>query len=459
MSLLQITILTPVIGVFPYSVLLPLGEEFSVAALILVNLANLLVVLMLLFLSYPLSFFGSSIPDRVVKAELLRFMLRGPATGLWALVVIIYTVPASDFLGILGTEFMPFAVVAIILFWQWSVDLSLPWLERRLIYSKEDDEQLSELQRLSDRLLTRSDLQQLIEAILVATCDYLRVNSAFVAAFSNGTSEIVERIRAHDLTEEMLDQSNKRLIAEFANGEALSVHKWESFWVLPLYSGRKSGLPEQTTLIGMLGVQARADEIDLTIDDQEVLHTFVRRAARTLDDMFLQTEVSAALEGLLPQFSVTRKLASEIEYRPGRDATFGPASELDREQIIEQVHAALRHYWGGPGLSESRLLELQVVRLFLPEHENNIARALRAVLETAIKNLSPEGERDYKSPEWTLYNILTLRFIENRKARETARRLYMSEANLYRKQNIAIEAVTDIILQLEREALLSQSTL
>jgi hypothetical protein len=123
------------------------------------------------------------------------------------------------------------------------------------------------------------------------------------------------------------------------------------------------------------------------------------------------------------------------------------------------VHAALRHYWGGPGLSESRLLELQIVRLFLPEHENNIPRALRAVLETAIKNLSPDGERDYKSPEWTLYNILALRFIENRRARETARRLYMSEANLYRKQNIAIEAVTDIILQLEREALLSQSTL
>jgi predicted permease len=48
----------------------------------------------------------------------------------------------------------------------------------------------------------------------------------------------------------MLDQSNKRLIAEFAIGEALSVHKWESFWVLPLYSGRNSGLPEQTTLIG-----------------------------------------------------------------------------------------------------------------------------------------------------------------------------------------------------------------
>ncbi|MFW5749109.1 MAG: hypothetical protein ACOCYT_05795, partial [Chloroflexota bacterium] len=71
--------------------------------------------------------------------------------------------------------------------------------------------------------------------------------------------------------------------------------------------------------------------------------------------------------------------------------------------------------------------------------------------QMAIDKQCPEGERDMKSPEWTLYNILTLRFIEKRKVRETARRLYMSEANLYRKQNVAIEAVADVILEMERD--------
>ena len=54
---------------------------------------------MLLFLAYPLSFFGSRIPDRVVKTELLRFVLRGPATGLLALVTIVFITPTSRIFG------------------------------------------------------------------------------------------------------------------------------------------------------------------------------------------------------------------------------------------------------------------------------------------------------------------------------------------------------------------------
>ncbi len=59
MRYLQIAILTPAVGIFPFSVLLPPGNEFSLGVLLLVNAANLLVILMLVFISYPLSFFGS----------------------------------------------------------------------------------------------------------------------------------------------------------------------------------------------------------------------------------------------------------------------------------------------------------------------------------------------------------------------------------------------------------------
>ena len=45
-------------------------EELSY---ILINLGNIGIVLMLAFMAYPLSFFGSNKPDRVIKAELLRF--------------------------------------------------------------------------------------------------------------------------------------------------------------------------------------------------------------------------------------------------------------------------------------------------------------------------------------------------------------------------------------------------
>ena len=85
MAYLQLTILTPSLGVFPFSALLNPGAEFSSPALLLVNIANIIIIIMLIFLSYPLSFFGSSTPDRVVKIDLLRFLLRGPGTGLLAL--------------------------------------------------------------------------------------------------------------------------------------------------------------------------------------------------------------------------------------------------------------------------------------------------------------------------------------------------------------------------------------
>ena len=160
-----------------------LGPEqgFTLTALILVNVANVVVILMLLFLAYPLSFFGSDVPDRVVKTELLRFILRGPATALLALVAIIYTDPCDRRTGppranlhaIRGGRRSPGLAVDD------RVKLAAR-LEKRLIYSDEDDDQINKLQNLSDQLLTQTDLVQLLEAILAASCDYLRVSTAFI---------------------------------------------------------------------------------------------------------------------------------------------------------------------------------------------------------------------------------------------------------------------------------------
>jgi hypothetical protein len=51
-----------------------------------------------------------------------------------------------------------------------------------------------------------------------------------------------------------------------------------------------------------------------------------------------------------------------------------------------------------------------------------------------------------------LYNILEKKFLEGRKVRDVALRLAMSEADLYRKQRLAIEAVAQAIADMEREA-------
>ncbi|MBZ0294455.1 MAG: hypothetical protein K8L99_17965 [Anaerolineae bacterium] len=454
MGYLQFAMLTPAFGVFPYSVLLGPGQEHTLIVLLLVNASNVVVILMLLFLAYPLAFFGSRIPDRVVKTELLRFVLRGPATGLLALSVIIFITPATRIMGLPGQSFMPFAVVAVVLLWQWTVALTLPWLEKRLIYPDENDDQLNKLQNLTDQLLTRNDLLQLLEAILAAVCDYLQVGTAMAVALKNNQPEVVAAVGPIEPLDKHLENGTNEL-KSMLNGStsengAFPVLEWEELWLVPLYSKRRSTPGETQILIGFMGIQARATEIDFTPEEHETFVTYVERAAQTMDDLDLQAEIYAALEGLLPQISMTRTRAAEVEYRIGHQSSASQiAPNPDREQFIDLVRAALRHYWGGPGLTRSRLIEMSIVNKALPENDDNPARALRAVLTKAIESQRPEGERRMLSPEWTIYNILDLRFIEKHKVRDVAARLALSEPDLYRKQRIAIETVADTLMEME----------
>lgn len=456
MAYLQVAMLTPSIGIFPFSVLLSPGQEFTLLGLLLVNLTNIVIIFMLLFLAYPLSFFGSRVPDRVVKVELLRFLLRGPATGMLALATIIFVTPATRILGLRGQDFMPFAVVAVVLLWQWFVHLSLPWFERWLVFREDDYDQLSRLQDLSERLLTRSDLLQLQEALLAAMCDFLRVGTAFVASLGDAGMELVTAVGPTRPTASLLEEETNILLDFFNHQEAdgeVSIHKWHAYWVTPLHSTRIVDQDGNPILIGFLGIQARSAEIDLEREEWHMLQTSVHRAAQTLDDLQLQTEIYAALEGLLPQITLTRATAANVEYKQGRasQAANEPSLVDDYDQFVEQVKAALKHYWGGPGLTSSRLLDLQIVRAALPENDQNPPRALRAVLTKAIENQRPEGERRMNSPEWTLYNILEQRYIKKAKVKEVAPRLILSEPDLYRKQGLAIKAVADTLLRMEAE--------
>jgi hypothetical protein len=54
--------------------------------------------------------------------------------------------------------------------------------------------------------------------------------------------------------------------------------------------------------------------------------------------------------------------------------------------------------------------------------------------------------------EWILYNILELKFVQGKRVRDVARRLAMSESDLYRKQRVAIENVARSIASMEEEA-------
>ena len=106
----------------------------------------------------------------------------------------------------------------------------------------------------------------------------------------------------------------------------------------------------------------------------------------------------------------------------------------------------------------SPLLALHVVERAIDEHDGNLIKGLRAVLEQAIERQRPDGKREMTAREWLIYNILELKFLQGRRVREIARRLAMSESDLYRKQRVAIEAVSQTLADMELEALRHQET-
>ena len=124
---------------------------------------------------------------------------------------------------------------------------------------------------------------------------------------------------------------------------------------------------------------------------------------------------------------------------------------LDEGTLTEWVKHALSDYWGGPDLSESPLLQLEIVQNSLDDHDGITVRAVRAILKEAIEKIRPEGTRSF-TLDWVLYNILEMKFLKGQKVRDVAKRLAMSEANLYRKQKIAIEVVAKTILEMEKQA-------
>ena len=110
---------------------------------------------------------------------------------------------------------------------------------------------------------------------------------------------------------------------------------------------------------------------------------------------------------------------------------------------------ALAHYWGGPKLTDSPLLGLNVVREALARHDYNTAKAMRDVLDQALDRLKPDGERSLSASQWMVYNILELKFVRGLKVRDIAQRMAMSESDLYRKQRVAIEALARQLVAME----------
>lgn len=446
MSYLIAGAIAPALGSYPY---LLFGAGFAaqhpLIFWLIVTLSNLLVSALLILMAYAVAFFGVPWPDRVVKRRLFKWLMRGPVTASTVLAITTLVRRASNLLHFDASALIPVIMVACILILEHLITLAAPVWERRLFLGK-DHEDIELLQTLEERLLTVSDLRQFLEAILAAVCDRLQSPKAFIATIGQQNSEMFVMIGG-DNTPEEEDLSVHLHTVVGQNGKTGGLFSWGEYWIAPL---RHS---ESDELLGLLGI-LRQDKTSLDNEQYEALTILSERAALALQDRYRQQQAFSSLEELTPEIDMIQRLRAAARY-DGTEVLTASEIPLEEKKLPSLVKDALSHYWGGPKLTESPLLGLRVVQQTAEERDENPTNALRAILKQAIEHIRPEGERRFTA-EWILYNILDLKFMEGRKVREIAMRLAVSEADLYRKQRVAIEAVADAIVEMEQQALLDE---
>ncbi len=437
----------PVVSVFPYLLLTSQNTIVPPSLFWVIQIVgNSVVGITIFFMTYSAAYFGVSEPDRVVRLRLIKFLARGPLVAIGVLVTLVAAGRVGRFLGIPAEQTTPFLVVGGIVFFQWIILLIKPTLERLFYF--DERAQVIRIQELRDRVLTTRDLEQFLENVLASICELLQVETAFVASFTSDGAPRVELIVGNlapsdgalpvDGWQSLSLDPQSSLPAQ---GERFT---WDGFWILSLYDHSRE------TVLGILGIQTPDDQVELTAEQIERLNHLAQQAADTLEDQILQQEVFSAMEGLLQKVKVAQRRRQVTIFEPA----LGPSDKdlVQGKDFTSVVRDALSHYWGGPKLTQSPLLKLQIVKQEVQDHQGSSITAMRSVLVQAIESLRPEGDRNMTTAEWILYNILELKFLKRYKVRDVARRLAMSESDLYRKQRIAVEAVAQAITDMEQVA-------
>ncbi len=412
-------------------------------------LINILVGAQMILMAYSVAYFGVDIPDRVVKSRLFQWILRGPIVASSVLAVMVIVARVGDLLGVQTNRLVPFMTVAILLILQFLITLARQPIERWLFYGEERGDVIR-LQLLEERLLTTGDLRQFLESILNAACDIIGVGSAFVAIVGPSGLELEVAVGPEDPMRGSKELPPLLITDELQTFELLGVvFKWDVYWLLPL---RLADPPE---VIGIFGVRARTTDPDFSREEEEQLQALLERATIALAEKKLQIEVFSVVDSLMPRVATVQRMRAEARYA-STDTLTAPVEGMGSEgELVNLVREALGHYWGGPRLTSSPLLSLRVVRQATVEHDGNPVNALRSILKRGIEQVRPDGDRRFTA-DWMLYNILEMKFLQGRKVRDIAMRLAMSEADLYRKQRVAIEAVTNAITDMEREAVANE---
>lgn len=439
--------LAPALGSYPFLLFgAGFANQYPLLFWSVVVIGNAAVSVLLVLMAYSIAFFGVSWPDRVIKRRLAKWLMRGPITAsiVLALTTIIRRVGLR--FGIEYNALIPFVMVGGILVLEHLITLTAPAWERLLFRGVEGSD-VRLLQTLEERTLTATDLQQFLESLLAAICDRLQINHAFAASFTKEGLDLFVSIGGENQLN--LEKMSEELVEVVAKNDIKDEwFTWGDYWLVPLFDRDD----DQVVLLGMLGFLKKPDQ-ELDDEQEEALSILTQRAALAFVDRYRELQAFNSLQDLTPQIDMIQQLRAAARYDSTEVlATPGPESQqLEDGRLTKWVKDALTHYWGGPKLTDNPLMKFRVVEQAAETNEDNQTNALRAVLRQAIEQTRPEGERRFTA-EWILYNILEMKFLEGHKVREIATRLAISEADLYRKQRVAIETVAKVIYDMEQQA-------
>ncbi|NPA06274.1 MAG: hypothetical protein GXO54_02600 [Chloroflexi bacterium] len=403
---------------------------------LLAALNDFVVAILVVTMAYAVAFFDAPQPDRWVQTRLLRWLAQGPG-------VVAFTLAATTFIrrlsarmwGVEYTWLVPLTMILAFLLGLHAVQTLIPWWER-WVFRWQEGPEWQPLWEWERSLMTDRDVHQLLEALLTSACDRLQIPAAWVVLLEAGEPRwwivVGEGLQLPPM------DALQAVQAHGPQGGRPSL-VWGGWWLYPL-------MDAQGRLLGILGLyepQALDNDARLT------LQMLLRRVTWALREWHRARQLLQALYASRERPDVARLRAAS---RYDQAKALAPWDELPPPpELAQWVRDALRHYWGGPKLSENPLLKWRIVQQAMEQGHEHPTNALRAVLKQAIERLRPAGERRFTS-EWLLYNILDLKFLQGHKGREVARRLALSEADLYRKQKQALAEVAKILAEMERAA-------
>ena len=395
----------------------------------------------LIVMAYVVSLFGLNWTDRAIKSRLMRWMLRGPFVAAIVLGMTTVVRRFGESQGIANFFLTPVVMVAGILVLEYAITLASPYLEKSFFWG-EDRGDLEVIQSLQDRMLTGKDLNQFLEMIITSICDRLQVNAGFVAVLEGGKIDrVIQTGSKKSLSSLNLDDNLLQEIDSSKQGDEI----FQTLGDLNVVRLEHENGEGSKSLLGVCGF-LRYNPSLVEKEDLKAVRLLLDRAAIALKDRALQQQVLRSITSLQSEVDYIQDLRANASYNQQR--IYNSETWNVPDEMTDWVKDALTHYWGGPKLTNNPLMNFKVVESASEANEGNKVNALRSIIKEAIEKIRPEGERKFTS-DWLLYNILDMKFLQGKKVRDVARKLSVSEADLYRKQKVALESVAQKIAEME----------